>query len=112
MVPPPWYTDVPNRLITVTFKHQVSTCIKASSLSLILFHQTTLIPVLRKQLPSSLYLRAILLDALIFDPTVFVEMFSKSFIIQAFIALIVLASSLISSINASPIAPAGQFVFL
>ena len=50
-----------------------------------------------------------------FTPYCLVEMIFKSFIIQAFIALVVLASSLTSSVNASPIAPAepaGQFLFL
>jgi len=38
-------------------------------------------------------------------------MISKSFIIQAFIALMILASSLTSSVNAAAIAPARQFLF-
>jgi len=37
-------------------------------------------------------------------------MFSKSFVIQAFIALMILASSLMSSVNAAP-APSRQFLF-
>ena len=106
---------------SITFKFQASRCIKASSLTPILFHQTTFIPVFRKQLPSSLYLRPILPLHITsprrahFRPYCLVEMISKSFIIQAFIALIVLASSLTTFINASPIAPAEparQFLFL
>jgi hypothetical protein len=38
-------------------------------------------------------------------------MISKSFIIQVFIALIILASSLTSSVNAAAISPARQFIF-
>jgi hypothetical protein len=44
-------------------------------------------------------------------PNCLVEMMSKSLTIQAFIALIILASSLSFSVNAAAIAPARQFLF-
>jgi hypothetical protein len=46
-------------------------------------------------------------------PSSVIEMISKSFIvIQAFIAFIIIASSLTYSVNAAAIAPARQFLFL
>ena len=57
-----------------------------------------------------LFAASLLLRAFI-PPYRLVEMISKSFIIQAFIALIILASSLTFSVNAAAIAPARQFLF-
>lgn len=66
-------------------------------------------------LPFRLFTSPTILGALIglIPPYSLVEMISKSFIIQAFIALIILASSLTFSVNAAAItiAPARQFIF-
>ena len=47
-----------------------------------------------------------------FHPTFFFEMISKSFPIQAFVALLTIASSLTSPVNAAAVIPGRQFLFL
>ena len=92
---------------------------KASSLSPAFFYQTVFIPSFREYLQTSSSLSflptvppaPLLLRALI-PPYFLVEMISKSFPIQAFVALLILTSSLTSPVNAAAIARGRQFLFL
>jgi hypothetical protein len=81
------------------------------------FFSPTDFTVFREQVFTSLYLfclqcylfaASLLLRAALIPPYCLVKMISKLFIIQASIALIILA---LSSVNAAPIAPAGRFLF-
>ena len=56
--------------------------------------------------PASLLLRALI------PPYFLVKMFSKSFPIQAFVALLIVASTLTPPINATPVPRTCQFLFL
>ncbi|KAF8502638.1 hypothetical protein F5888DRAFT_1904248 [Russula emetica] len=61
-------------------------------------------PVFREQVFNCLFAASLILRALI-PPDCLVEMISRSIIIQAFIALMILGASLTSSVNAAAISP-------